>query len=226
MRDAETIAAEMLARASSGLSHEPGSVLSRLLQVPAEQFAGCLQMMEDVLYSRWIEDAYGASLDAIGARFAIPRAAGESDSVYRARIEHTIAMRLSYGTVADIKRFVSDLLGMTADDIEVIEWCVQEPDAVFMLRIHGQPTKDADWDSVNQTVRDVKGAGICYLAEDLILALLPVELVLDAGQFTQCYVWLPACSGWGYMQWGTCPWGGGEETVTIECSGFEEVDVN
>lgn len=220
MNDAEKIAEEMLSRTSSGLSHDPGSVLHRLLQVPAGQFAGCLQVIEDVMHNRWIEDAWGMSLDAIGARFAIPRITGESDAVYRARIEHTIAMRLSYGTVADIQRFVSDLLGMTADDVEVIEWYVQQPDAVFALRIHGQPTKDTDWDAVNQTVRDVKGAGICYLAEDLVLALLPVEIHIDAGLMTRCYVWMPACSGWGYMQWGSCPWGGGEETVTIECEGF------
>ena len=220
MSDAEKIAGEILSWASSGLSHDPGSVLHRLLQVSAEQFVGCLQVMEDVMSSRWIEDAWGMSLDAIGARFAIPRLVGESDPVYRARIEHTIAMRLSYGTIADIKRFVSDMLGMMPDDVEVIEWGVQEPDAVFALRIHGQPTKDVDWDAVNQTVWDVKGAGICYLTEDLILAFLPVEIHLDVGIMTRCCVWMPTCSGWGYMQWGSCPWGGGEETVTIECDGF------
>lgn len=216
MNDAEKIAEEMLSWVSSGLSHDPGSVLHRLLQVPADQCSGCLQVMEDVIHSRWIEDATGLSLDAIGARFAIHRITGESDAVYRARIEHTIAMRLSYGTVADIKRFVSDLLGMIPDDVEVIEWYVQQPDAVFALRIHGQPTKDADGDAVNQTVRDVKAVGVCYRAEDLVLALLEVEVLMSVNLMVQCYVRMPACSGWGYMQWGECPWGSGEATVMFQ----------
>ncbi|MCZ0859957.1 hypothetical protein O0S10_01780 [Methanocorpusculum sp. MG] len=223
MKDAEKIAEEMSSWLSSGVSRDPGSVMRRLLEVPAIQFAGCLDAMDDILASRWVEDAWGASLDAVGARFTIDRMAGESDAAYRARIEHTIAMRLSYGTVADVQRFVGDMLGLDPDAVEVIESYVQQPNAVFMIRICGQPTGASHWDAINQTVRDVKAAGVCYRAVDLILALLPVEIQIDVGRVMQRYVRMPACSGWGYMQWGDCPWGSGDATMTIECGEFEVV---
>lgn len=223
MNDKKALAEEMLSWLSTALCKDPESVNAHLLQVAADQAVASLNAMDSVIRSRWLDEATGASLDAIGARYSIYRE-GDGDAEYRARIVHEIDMMLSYGTVADVKRYVADKLGMEPADIEVVERHLSSPDAVFTLRIHGQPTKEVQWDIVNSGMDSVRPVGVLYYAEDIVMVLLPIELVLDAGQFTRCYVWLPACSGWGYMQWGTCPWGGGEETVTIECSGFEKME--
>lgn len=100
---------------------ESGSNISKLLGVDAEQIDEFANVVEDVKDAHHIDIATGVSLDYLGSLVACVRYSGETDSSFRSRIKGQIANYIGGGTIESIKYFTSGYVGVSFDDVEVLD---------------------------------------------------------------------------------------------------------
>lgn len=82
-------------------------------QALTEKLTGRYQGLEDAAYplidGRQVQNATGATLDAIGAKVGQARAPGQTDATYRVQIYGKIAENISYGTLLDLYNILGSL---------------------------------------------------------------------------------------------------------------------
>lgn len=76
--------------------------------------------LADIADSRDLSQAYGATLDAYGAMFGVPRN-GATDTQYRVKILSQIGSLITTGDANSVLSFIAQMLGVSESSIRLIE---------------------------------------------------------------------------------------------------------
>lgn len=175
---------------SSAILQEPGSNISRLVDVILRSARLYENAMVGVLDSRSITDATGTSLDRIGALYNVTRVTGISDERFREQIMYAHTLRIVSGTTDDIRDYVAYLLGMDKSEVVVLERYGSVPIAIISVRLTGNPTKLIPWSAIDTAVMRAKAEGVQY----------------ESANYAITQDWIDNESGWGYDSWGDSEW--------------------
>jgi hypothetical protein len=97
------------------------SLFYQFIDSIAQQIREARKEMFQIMRAHWVDTALSEDLDKLGAIYSINRFRGESDSLFRVRIKFAIQHFKSGGTVDSIMSLTSIFLGVTGDQITLIE---------------------------------------------------------------------------------------------------------
>jgi len=104
-----------------------GEVWSALLAAFAREFEELEAARADVLNAKFVTSATTEQLDKLASIFGLDRHQGESDPIYRARLQVALRAQLTSATVDEISDVVATLLNLDSADIEIEEPYSREP---------------------------------------------------------------------------------------------------
>jgi hypothetical protein len=191
----------MASRLSSAFPGSPGSNIYWILDTVAAELDAVDSAADGLPASQYICTATGQSLNNIAAGFGLTRLAGESDPMLAARLNATLLLKRSCGTVSDILAVVTSITGVPASNVTITE-----TPAAFSLQFYGQIQQPFSLDTLNSCILQQKAQGIAFLVAQtsFLLDMMPTEAGMTASSYwTRC----ATPGGWGW-NWCCEPWGG------------------
>lgn len=158
--------ADLVKRLSSAYDKDDASNNQKFLQMPASEFETIKTEIENVKDAHFVDDAFGVSLDRIGALLKVYRNEAETDSAYRTRIKAEVPNFIGGGTIESIRTALANLLGLDKSKITITEDFPAEP-AHFIVGIDfseetGGPFPLSDMEA---TIDKTRAAGISHDTE-------------------------------------------------------------
>lgn len=125
----------MVRRLPDTYNKEQESRITRLFRIVGQQVTELQRTLRTTERQRDIDQARGATLDAIGRNVSQGRS-GLSDAAYRVMIKAKIARNLSPGDVDGIKHTVAAMLNIKADDVGVRQMWLATPPEPAAVEVH------------------------------------------------------------------------------------------
>jgi hypothetical protein len=157
--------------------------------------------MSDVQQSKWLDTAFGTSLDNLGALINCSRFPGENDNSYKARLKIYVTTFTGGGTKKSITNSFITTFSLGETDIEIVD---KAPYPSFKLYLDvGAIGNGATGEKVEDMIEQTKAAGVNY--EWAFLSTTPTDSfamsdttlvivhgIINIGQFDldnfdQCY---------------------------------------
>lgn len=104
-----------------------GEVWSALLSAFAREFEELEAARADVLDAKFVTSATDEQLDKLASIFDLTREQGESDPIYRARLQVALRAQLTSATVDEIRAVIATLLDIEETAVEIEEPYDREP---------------------------------------------------------------------------------------------------
>lgn len=125
----------MVRRLPDTYNKEQESRITRLFRLVGQQVTELQRTLRTTERQRDIDQARGATLDAIGRNVSQGRG-GLSDAAYRVMIKAKIARNLSPGDVDGIKHTVASMLNIQTDDVGVRQMWLATPPEPAAVEVH------------------------------------------------------------------------------------------
>lgn len=110
-------------------------------------------------FSLFIDSAEGVDLERVARLFGLNRLTGESDGAFRGRVKAFYQTVLKSGSRIGLKESISNALGVSTEDIIVID----VDNNIFDLEISVDSESDLSiFDNISSIIYNVKGAGTFY----------------------------------------------------------------
>jgi len=160
--DGDEVTRELINRLTDVYDRTIGSNIHKTLYIPGEQIGIEQYLLMQAVNSHYIKCAYGESLDNLAGLLNLTRETGETDEQFRARILAKMPGYVGGGTRVSIKKAISEFLGISEDDVYVIdEYLVTGNYGHFTVAIDiaVTPGVGQTYARIVQLINEIKAAG-------------------------------------------------------------------
>jgi len=131
-----------------------------LVTALGKQFKDISDTKDDILKSRFIQDADGKQLEKLASIFELERRTGETDATLRTRIKAELRTQLASGTYDDILNTASALLETDVSTIDITERYDEGPRIVVSVEADDFAEISTPGDVWNELLSRVSAAGV------------------------------------------------------------------